>query len=323
MAKVSINIPVYNGQDYISETLESVLNQTYNDFEIIIVNDGSSDNSEGTIKGFKDPRIKYFYQHNQGIGLARNRAIRESSGEYIAFLDQDDLWLPAKLEEEIALFERDPDIGLVFCDTVFFNRNEELFRYYDKKKPPEGRVFGQLLKKYFLSLETVMIRRNVLDKTGLFPDYMMAEEYNLFLRIAYWFAFAYVDKPLAKYRLHEKNYSWGRELDEIDEVRKTLAALCESIPDIKQTYRRHLEEKRDDLDFSEAIALWKNNHSHKAQKIILRLIQRKIKPKTILALLLIYLFDFKTYNKLSGFLAARKKKNPFLWQSTKGKFQGE
>ena len=176
MPKVSVNIPVYNGKEYIRETLESVLKQTYSDFEIIIIDDGSTDETSQIIKEYNDPRIKYFFQENQGIGKARNAAIRKSGGEYIAFLDQDDLWLPDKLAEQITFIEKRSDLGLVFSDSIFFNEKKEEYRYYSKEKPYRGMVFRQLLNHYFISLETVVTRKKIAEEMGLFPNYMMAEE---------------------------------------------------------------------------------------------------------------------------------------------------
>lgn len=313
MVRVSVNIPVYNGSDYIRDTLESVLAQTVKDFEIIIIDDGSNDGSGQVIKEFKDSRIKYFFQENKGIGAARNAAIEMSQGEYIAFLDQDDLWLPTKLEEELAMFDKGRDIGLVFCNTIFFSYKGDLFSYYGKEKPPQGMVFRQLLRKYFLSLETVMVRRSVLETVGLFPDYMMAEEYDLFLRIAYKFPFGYVDKALSKYRLHDKNYSWGRELEEIKEIRMTIDTLCHNIPEFENIYAKELLEKGEDLSFSEAIVHWRSNNLPEAKRIILRLAKTHPSPKIITTLLLIFLFKFKTYDRLSMLLKGRRKKNIFLW----------
>ena len=106
MPKISVNIPCYNSAAFIRETLESVLNQTYRDFEVIVMDDGSGDETGKIVKSFSDSRVKYFYKNNEGLSETRNKGIAASSGEYIAFIDHDDLWLPEKLEKQMELFNK-------------------------------------------------------------------------------------------------------------------------------------------------------------------------------------------------------------------------
>ena len=115
---VSAIIPTYNSVNYISEAINSVLNQTYKNCEIIVVDDGSTDNTRKTVENYirKYPhKIKYFYQENKGPSAARNKGIKEARGNYIAFLDSDDLWLPDKLEKQISLFMKDVSLKLTYC----------------------------------------------------------------------------------------------------------------------------------------------------------------------------------------------------------------
>jgi glycosyltransferase involved in cell wall biosynthesis len=303
MPKVSVNIPVFNDERYIKETLKSVLDQTFIDYEVILIDDGSTDGTAEIIKGISDPRIKYFYQKNQGIGAARNAALLRSQGEYIAFLDHDDLWLPEKLEKQIALLEARPEVGLVFSDTVFFNDHGDLYCIYQERKPPRGRVFGELLVWYFLSLETVVIRRSVLDEVGWFnPAMMMAEEYDLFMRIAYKFDLDYVDEPLAKYRLHQNNYSWGREEQAIAEERLTVTGLLRKHPEIYDHYRAGIRKRFEDLGLRQVILLWKAG-KRKAALGVLGSVPGLSRRKLLLGLAITFL----GYKGFSRFI-----KNPFL-----------
>ncbi len=159
--KVSINLCCYNSEKYLRETLDSIVNQTYNDWELIIINDGSSDSTESIIHEYikQEYPIIYHYQENKGLGFSRNEALKRSQGKYIAFIDHDDLWMPEKLEKQIPLFERDSKIGLVFCDTIFFNEKGKSKRDYSQKKYWTGWCFSELLTDYFLSMPTVVIRR--------------------------------------------------------------------------------------------------------------------------------------------------------------------
>jgi glycosyltransferase involved in cell wall biosynthesis len=121
MTQVSVVIPVYNVEKYIAATVQSVLNQTYADFELLIVDDGSPDRSSEICQQFNDPRITIIRQANRGLAGARNTGIRRASGQYIAFLDGDDLWLPDQLEKQIAHLEQSPQIGVSFCRSEFIN----------------------------------------------------------------------------------------------------------------------------------------------------------------------------------------------------------
>jgi len=216
MPKVSVNIPCYNSAPFIKATLESVLNQTYKDFEIIVIDDGSTDDTEKIVKSIKDPRIKYLYKVNEGLSKARNRAIDFSIGEYIAFLDHDDLWLPDKLEKQIKLFEDNKGLGLVFSDTyVLKNNKKENATYFKRCKPKKGYIFEELLfgRSNFIPLLTVMMRKNIFKEIGQFKEeYVIGEEYELFLRAAEKYEFDYVNKPLATYRIHSGNTSNKKDI---------------------------------------------------------------------------------------------------------------
>ena len=216
MPKVSVNIACFNSARFIRETIESVLSQTYKDFEIIVIDDGSTDSTGDIVKSFGDPRIKYFYKKNEGLAETRNKAIAASSGEYIAFLDHDDLWLPRKLEMQLALFARRKNAALIFSDSYVLKRGmREQKTYFGRCHPHRGYGFEDLLfeSSNFIPLPTVMVRRAVFDTIGMFDkNFKIGEEYDLFLRIARRHELDYVDEPLAVYRIHENNTSQDREL---------------------------------------------------------------------------------------------------------------
>ncbi|MCK4248925.1 MAG: glycosyltransferase family 2 protein, partial [Candidatus Omnitrophica bacterium] len=160
--KVSVIIPVYNSEKFIRETIESVLNQTYYDFEIITVDDGSTDKSADIINSFNDKRISYVYQKNQGISGARNTAISESKGEYIALLDHDDLWLPQKLEKQIPLLENNDKVGLVYSDCYNVDVDEKVIvRSFEQAKPFRGRVLSHLFGTGFIPCLTAVMKKEV------------------------------------------------------------------------------------------------------------------------------------------------------------------
>ena len=211
---VSVIIPLYNSAKYIKETIESALNQKYSEIEVIIIDDGSTDRSAEIVKGLNDRRIIYIYQQNKGVSLARNKGILASRGKYIALLDHDDLWLPEKLEKQIPILDGNPEIGLVYSDSYKINPEGGILgKLFEEVKPCRGNVFPELFLGNFIPCLTAVVRKTVLDKVGVFNHHFsIAEEYDLFLRIARFFKVEYVDLPLAKYRVHSGNLSRNSSL---------------------------------------------------------------------------------------------------------------
>ena len=118
--EISVIISAYNGEKFIYQTIMSALNQTVNDLEVIVIGDGSTDRTAEMVKSAKDSRVHYIWRENRGPASARNTAIKNSNAEFIALLDHDDLWMPHKLEKQLKLFEKNPDLGLVFSDAIYF-----------------------------------------------------------------------------------------------------------------------------------------------------------------------------------------------------------
>ncbi|MCX7966652.1 MAG: glycosyltransferase [Syntrophorhabdaceae bacterium] len=203
---VSINLCCYNSEPYLRETLDSITNQTYKNWELVIIDDGSSDSTGEIISEYikKGYPIRYYYQENKGLGYSRNRAIKLSNGKYIAFIDHDDLWLPEKLEKQISLFEEKEEVGFIY--TNFFSLKNGVKKIYFKRPNPEGYVFKDFLYSYSAALLTVMIRRSSIEGFSEFFDInlKLAEEYEFFMRILYKSKAAYIEMPLATYRIHEQ-----------------------------------------------------------------------------------------------------------------------
>lgn len=208
MPKVSLVIPTFNCEQYLSEAIESVLNQTYCDFEILVVDDGSTDNTRAKIERYKS-MIRYIPQNNQGPSAARNLGIRHSNGKYIGFLDADDLWFPEKLKLQVDYLEQVHDVGLVTCDALSFKDNTILVpSMAEERKLHSGWVLKYLLRENFLNTNNVLIKRDVFEKVGFFDEHRkFSEDYDLWLRIAKYYKIGYVDQVLTKYRIHNKNRS--------------------------------------------------------------------------------------------------------------------
>jgi len=218
--EVSVVIPCYNGEKFIYGAIESVLNQSYQNFEIIIVDDGSTDNSKSVIQPFlRDQRIRLVeHGQNKGIPAARNTGIKASKGRFVAFLDQDDLWLPEKLDKQIAIFEKGSgNVGLVFSKMVIVLITGRLNKRYLSAQVAPSRinqlskqeVLKALFMNNFVPMITTMVRRECMDTVGLFDERIRggADDYDFCLRLATRYAVQYIDMPLAVRQIHFANYS--------------------------------------------------------------------------------------------------------------------
>lgn len=160
---VSILMNCYNGEQYLKEAVDSVLDQTYRNWELVFWDNQSTDRTAEIFKNYDDPRLKYFRApEHTDLGGARARAWPHLSGEFVAVLDADDLWLPQKLERQVPLFD-DPDVGLVISNTLFFN-DRRAVPLYRTTYPPTGWVTDRLLEDYFVSLETLVVRRAAVER---------------------------------------------------------------------------------------------------------------------------------------------------------------
>lgn len=197
---VSIIVPTYNSAQFIEACLESVFAQTYPHMEVLVVDDGSVDNTRQVLAPYiADDKIQYFFQQNQGPAAARNLALRHARGEFIAFLDADDLWLPDKLEKQITVLQKNPDVGMMYSDSEWFGEewerqlaNSRKLREGDLRKAEyfrRGDIFKVLLAHNFIPTMTVLVRHSILKKTGPFLEkiggerFSYGEDFELWLRI--------------------------------------------------------------------------------------------------------------------------------------------
>lgn len=204
--KASVIVAVYNGAKTLTQTIESILSQTYDNFELLLIDDGSTDESKNLIEKYlEDERVKYFKKQNGGVASARNFGIARATGEVIGFCDQDDQWLPQKLEKQIPLFS-DPDVGLVYS-WVDIDRHGKR----ECSTPEfEGECFEALLNRNFVSCCTAMVRRTVLNQVnGLDESRELhgVDDRHLWLKVARISKLAVAKTPLAIYFIHGENYS--------------------------------------------------------------------------------------------------------------------
>jgi glycosyltransferase involved in cell wall biosynthesis len=207
MPKVSVVIPAYNTAPYLAETITSVLEQTYRDFEVCVVDDGSTDDTLAVARGF-EPWVTVKTQPNRGPAAARNHAIQQATGEYIAFLDSDDVWVKDKLAEQVAVLDARPELGWVFGEAQMFVQEGGQKRVLRKIGYTGDHSFKQLLFGDFIPNSTVVIRRRCVEQVGLLDEareLIGVEDYAYWLRLARQFAFFGSARPLAFYRVRTGN----------------------------------------------------------------------------------------------------------------------
>ncbi len=204
--KISVIIPTYNRADLIKESIESVLNQTYQDFEVIVVDDGSTDNTKEVVALFS-PRVKYLYQINTGLpSKARNSGILEANGEYIAFLDSDDKWAKTKLAKQMYIFEKFTWVDLVFTGVVIIDKKGNVLKKKKGKIVKEDVLVNLLKNGNFITNSSVLVKKKVLFDVGLLdedPKIRGSEDFFLWAKLALNYKFYSVPDELTMYRKNE------------------------------------------------------------------------------------------------------------------------
>ncbi len=199
---ISVIIPAFNSEKTIQETIESVLNQTWRNLEIIVVNDGSQDSTLDIVTSIKDPRLKVFSYPNAGVADSRNRGISQAGSEFISFLDADDLWTTDKLETQLKALQENPQAGVAYSWTDYIDENSQFLRG-GFHSTANGDVYAELLKSNFLANgSSVLIRAQALSEVGGFDkSFTPAEDWDMYLRLAARYHFVVVPSPQILYRV--------------------------------------------------------------------------------------------------------------------------
>jgi glycosyltransferase involved in cell wall biosynthesis len=259
---VSVIIPTYNRADFLGQALDSALGQTYKRMEIIVVDDGSTDQTAQLLDTYRK-HIRYIYQEHSERSKARNLGITESSGEYIAFLDSDDLWLPEKVECQVKILRKDRSIGVSYTGVQYMNEDGS---------PYEGKIcwaglerrrrylYEDLMTRNVISgsASSVLLRRDCLDVAGGFDETMNAcEDMDLWRRLALCCRFHKIDLPLVKLRIHPSNTQGGRS-EMAKGYQKILWKICrENIPFESRRYRNEAIVKL----LAQIASLYRQDHS--------------------------------------------------------------
>jgi len=245
MSLVSVIIPVYDRLEYIGEAIESVLVQTHEDYEIIVVDDGSTVDVSSVLTPYMN-KIKFVTQSHTGLSAARNTGIENSSGEFLAFLDDDDLFEPRKLEVQLVILENNPDIGFVYSDCHEFDSREKREPWLN---PAVGREQSrnEFSKLFFMNpnirIPTVLIRRKCFEDVGLFDESLdQHEDGDMLLRIALRWQVRFSDYPSARVRHHGDRMSLNR-VGMYEAIIKSSKKILETAPDFKRDLQGYSDKR--------------------------------------------------------------------------------
>jgi len=238
MPKVSAVIPTYNRRALVHKAIDSVLAQTYRDFELIVVDDGSTDGTENDLKTRYGDLITYIRQENQGESAARNRGIAQARGEYIAFLDSDDLWSPDKLARQVPELDNNPGAAVVFCQAWQIDGNGKKLGQHPLCRNAAATDFTLerllMFNRIPAGASTCLLRRSALERVGGFADDIhYGDEWDLWLRLAAETEMLFVAEPLAFYRRHRDTQSHSLNIRRVDD------ALADRLRMLERCFKRY------------------------------------------------------------------------------------
>lgn len=268
---VSVIIPTYNSADFIEKALESVFRQTYQNFEILVIDDGSTDTTKIILEKYRD-RIRYYYQENTGPAGARNRGIRMALGEYIAFLDADDIWLPTKLEKQVALFEQRENLGMVTTGVCSFDENGVFgFSTGKRNKLMKGDIVRNIFLKSDVGTPTVMVRKRIFESIGYFEENIhQAEDDNMWIRIAAHYDVELIDETLVRVRNHPLRITLNKS-ELLESVQKNIQLLKTKYGDtVRKRIEKAIPRKISHVQFAIGYGHYENGDYNRARKAFAR-----------------------------------------------------
>ncbi len=297
--EVSIIMPAYNAAAFISESIKSIQDQTFENWELIVVDDGSQDQTYGVVESLaqKDERITVLKQKNGRQGKARNTALNAASGTWIAFLDADDLWVPEKLSLQMALLKSNPNVGLVYAAGWIFNtEKEEQLSIYEV---PSGiqdckEMMRRILEGWSLPIPSVLVNRHHLDQVNRFSEELVlqnAEDYQLWLKLADAGVLMYgINQPLFKYRVHPSQTTYR---DGINMVNVIWALKLVNLRSVSEKQKRCLMESRLDRYLVHHIEMASADYLNKLMNLYGTALDKPVKGLFLKMLLLLGKTMFK------------------------------
>ena len=251
---VSVLINCYNGERYLKEAIDSVICQTYQNWELLFWDNQSTDNSKEIFHSYRDPRLKYFLakEHTE-LGEARNLLLTHSKGDFIAFLDCDDLYCKEKLEKQVS-FMLDKGVRMSYSSVDIMDSNGRVFRS-PRVRNSSGYIFDQLLKKYEINMQTVMLDRHLLKHSWLSFNSLLtySPDYNLFMQIASHYPVGVIKEALAKYRVYRDSLSSKKLGVVAPEMKITLDTIFDNNPSLRRLHQNSASYAYKKLKYYDAI----------------------------------------------------------------------
>lgn len=247
MVTVSVLIPTYNREEFIEGAIRTVLSQTYDDIEAIIVNDRSADRTPKILQQYSDiDRIRVFHnENNRGIAASHNRAAREANGEYLCILDDDDRWHPTKVEKQVRLMETLGDEFAVIYTGGVDTKNDRMIRWYDPIL--RGEIYPEVLREFDLNPHSShMIRSNHFESVGGFDaDFPRGVDWELSIRLAQKYKYEYIREPLVERRIHGRNVSENQQRVDVGAlIWQKHGGKIRQYPDIERAFRSNWYERK-------------------------------------------------------------------------------
>jgi len=245
---VSIVLPTYNRRPFLEQAVESVVNQTFKEWELLVVDDGSDDESWKTVKKFHDRRIYYLYQRNLGVSRARNTGIQLSRFPWICFLDSDDYWEPTKLHRQLEVLECHPQYRVIYTDEIWIRKGQRVNPRKVHRKH-QGWIYHRCLPLCIISPSSVLLDRSIFQKIGPFDgDFPVCEDYEMWLRISSRYPIFFLEEPLiVKVGGHADQLSkslWGLDRYRIQAMIKTYSSGVLTPQQAVWTARQIVEKAR-------------------------------------------------------------------------------
>jgi glycosyltransferase involved in cell wall biosynthesis len=291
---VSVIMNCYNSDKYLKEAIESVLNQTYKNFEIIFWDNQSTDDSAKIVKSYGDDRIKYFYASSHtSLGEGRNKALKKTTGEFISFLDCDDLYLPYKLEDTLEYFTN-KDIGLVYTNgyTLFHDKN--ITKEFYKHSQKSGDMFESWIASYQVMIPSVMFRKEVLSYLDYWFDsrFSMIEEFDFFVRISKNCKVNYSDEKLCIWRAHIHSLTWSKKELFEKENKLFLKDMLSRFEYLKE--KECIDKFNAKISYQEFYNKWSKKNIKDRKILTLYLFV----DKRLIIIYLLSFLNFKTFNAI-------------------------
>ncbi len=286
----------YNCEKFLKEAIDSVYAQTYKNWEIIFIDNCSTDKSKEIVESY-DKKIKYYSTpKNMTLCSARVFAQNFIDGDYFCVLDTDDLWMKDKLERQVNIMNEYSDIGIVYSNTVCFSEQFEVLAY--KKKMPSGKIFEKMVENYFFSFETVMVRKEIMDQNNIYFDnkYDVSSDAEFFTKLSYFTNAYYIDEPLAKWR-----FGHGSESDKSlckfpEEASLLLKDLHAMIPNFATKYKTNIAIAEARINNMFGICNWKKKNMKETRMYFRKALQSH--PKYVIPFLLSHFISYSYYKMI-------------------------